>query len=63
MDAPLVVAYSNLHLFFLAVLNRTEPEFSDNSPISWKSRLQMLVTLSSNKAKYMSALDTARKAK
>jgi hypothetical protein len=29
MDAPLVAVFSNLRLFFLAVLNRTEPEFSD----------------------------------
>jgi hypothetical protein len=28
--ATIVASYSNLHLFFLAGLNRTEPEFSDN---------------------------------
>lgn len=32
MDAPLVAAYSNLHVFSLAVWNRTEPEFSDTPP-------------------------------
>jgi hypothetical protein len=29
MYATRVASYSNLHLFFSAVLNRTEPEFSD----------------------------------
>jgi hypothetical protein len=29
MDAPLVSGFFEPTLFFLAVLNRTEPEFSD----------------------------------
>jgi hypothetical protein len=52
--ATIVVSYSSLHLFFLAVLNRTEPKFSDKYSLdNWPEDLGKVCLAGKRRAQSM----------